>query len=228
MIALIGSGEYLPPMEAVDRELIRRLHSPARVVCLPTAAGTEGPERIGYWTRLGVNYFTRLGVSVRSLPVIDSAGANDPAFAAAVAEANFVYLSGGHPDYLYQTLSGSLVWKAILTVLENGGLLAGCSAGAMVMGEALFGMPPWRRMPGFGLLPGAMVIPHFDEFPQWASMMLHLLAGRGLTTVGIEANTALFVQDGKMEVLGSGGVTVWERSGKKRYAQGSLPSWRKT
>ncbi len=226
MIALVGSGEYLPPMEAVDRELIRRLPSPARVVCLPTAAGTEGPGRIGYWTRLGVDYFTRLGVSVRSLPVVDRAGAGDPVFAAAVAEANFVYLSGGHPDYLYRTLEGSPVWEAILSVLEKGGLLAGCSAGAMVIGETLFGIPPWRRMPGFGLLPGAMVIPHFDEFPQWASTLLHLLAGRGLTTVGIEANTALFVQDGQMEVLGSGGVTVWNRLEKNRHTRGSLPSWR--
>ncbi len=40
-IALVGSGEYLPPMEAVDRDLIRRLEKPARVVCLPTAAGKE-------------------------------------------------------------------------------------------------------------------------------------------------------------------------------------------
>jgi cyanophycinase len=224
MLALIGSGEYLPSMEAVDRELIRRLPSPPRVVCLPTAAGTEGPGRIGYWTRLGIEHFTRLGVPVRSLPVIDRAGADDPAFADAVAETNFIYLSGGHPDYLFQTLSGSLVWKAVLSVVENGGLLAGCSAGAMVLGDVLLGIPPRRRMPGFGLLPGAMVIPHFDEFPQWMSTLLRFWAGRGLTTVGIEANTALFVRDGKMEVLGSGGVTVWDRAGKKRHTQGNLPS----
>jgi cyanophycinase len=225
MIALIGSGEYLPPMEPVDRELIRRLTSPARVVCLPTAAGSEGPERIGYWTRLAVEHFTRLGAPVRSLPVIDSASANDSALAAAVAEANFVYLSGGHPDYLFRTLDGSLVWQAIRAVLEKGGLLAGCSAGAMVMGEAIFSIHLRYRLPGFGVLPGAMVIPHFDEIPPWISTLLRLSAGRGLTTVGIEANTALFVQDGKMDVIGSGGVTAWNRAGKKRYTQGSLPAW---
>jgi cyanophycinase len=225
MLALVGSGEYLPPMDAVDRELLRRLPSPVRVVCLPTAAGTEGPERIGYWARLAVEHFTRLGVSVRSLPVIDPASADNPALATAVAEANFVYLSGGHPDYLHQTLSGSLVWKAILSVLEKGGLLAGCSAGAMVMGDVLFGFPPWRRPSGFGLLPGAMVIPHFDEIPPLVSTLLHVLAGRELTTVGVEANTALFVHDGKMEVLGSGGVMLWDRSGKKRRLRGPVPAW---
>ena len=47
MLALVGSGEYLPPMDPVDRILLSRLPGPPRVVCLPTAAGTEGAERIG-------------------------------------------------------------------------------------------------------------------------------------------------------------------------------------
>ncbi len=46
MLALVGSGEYLPPMEAVDRFLLGWLKCEAQVICLPTAAGTEGPERI--------------------------------------------------------------------------------------------------------------------------------------------------------------------------------------
>jgi cyanophycinase len=225
MLALVGSGEYLPPIEPLDRLLLRRLPSPARVVCLPTAAGTEGKERIGYWARLGVEHFTRLGAEVRSLPVVDSASADDPVHAQAIAEANFVYLSGGHPDYLYKTLKDSPAWKAILSVPEKGGLLAGCSAGAMIMAEYFFGTRPWRRLPGFGLLPGAVVIPHFDEIPRWISSLVRFWVGRGLTTVGIERNTALVVDGGRMEVLGDGGVTVWNRSGKVRYTQGVVPSW---
>lgn len=187
--------------------------------------GRRRPRADRYWERLAVGHFTRLQVPVRSLPVIDSASANDSELAGAITEANFIYLSGGHPDYLYRTLNGSLAWKAILSVLDKGGLLAGCSAGAMVLGEILFGIPPWRRMSGFGLLPGAMVIPHFDEFPAWISTLLHLLAGRGLTTVGIETNTALFVKHGTMEVIGNGGVTVWNKAGKRRHLQGAIPPW---
>ena len=69
--ALVGSGEYLPPMEAVDRALVSQVPGPPRVVCLPTAAGTEGTPRIDYWMQLGVEHFTRLGVQVESLPVIN-------------------------------------------------------------------------------------------------------------------------------------------------------------
>ncbi|HSN75702.1 MAG TPA: Type 1 glutamine amidotransferase-like domain-containing protein [Anaerolineae bacterium] len=223
MLALVGSGEYLPPIAPLDRELIRRLAAPARVVCLPTAAGAEGHARIDYWSRLGVEHFTGLGVQVETLPVIDRVSANDPALANAVREANFVYLSGGRPDYLHRAIEGSLVWQAILAVLGQGGLLAGCSAGAMIQGEKFFGFPGWRT--GFALLPGATIIPHFDELPQSMLRPIRLIAGKDLTILGIEGNTALVQTTEGYEVLGSGGVTVWNRAGQTRYTAGPLPSW---
>ncbi|MGD0173871.1 MAG: Type 1 glutamine amidotransferase-like domain-containing protein [Anaerolineales bacterium] len=225
MLALVGSGEYLPPMEPVDRILLGRLPDPPRVVCLPTAAGTEGSERIGYWSHLGEDHFTRLGVPVQSLPVVDRASANDHALARAIAEANFVYLSGGKPAYLYQTLESSLAWESILAVIRSGGLLSGCSAGAMIMGEAFFSFSGRSRQAGFRLLPGATVIPHYDEIPDWVVAPVRGWITQGLTLIGIEANTALFHNDHQMEVLGAGGVTVWNTAGKIRYTQGPLPDW---
>ena len=220
MIALVGSGEYLPPIESLDRDLIARLREPPRVACLPTAAGKEPPERIDYWMRLGIEHFTRLGAQVQSLPVIDRSRANDSVLAAEVAAANFVYLSGGDPGYLHHTLAGSLAWEAIQSVLAGGGLLAGCSAGAMVLGEKFLGFPRLRA--GFNFLPGVTVMPHYDEIPGTMVRIIRLLAGSSLSLVGIEGNTAL-VQDGdRYEVLGSGGVTVWNKAGRTRYTRGPL------
>lgn len=220
MLALVGSGEYLQPMEAVDRELIRRLGAPARVVCLPTAAGTEGQERISYWSRLGEEHFSKLGAKVQALPVIDTASANDPALAEKIAAANFIYLSGGKPDYLFRTLEGSLAWASIQSVLETGGLLAGCSAGAMILGEVFYGFPGMRK--GFNFLPRATIMPHFEEIPPVMIQSLRLLTNGNLTLLGIEGNTALVKNGDQYEVLGSGGVTVWNHSGKKRITEGAL------
>lgn len=218
--ALIGSGEYLPPMEPVDRALLARVAGPPRVVCLPTAAGAESPERIAYWMQLGVDHFTQLGAHAESLPVVDRASADDQALAQAVAAANFVYLSGGKPGYLYGALSGTRVWAAVQEVLAQGGLLAGCSAGAMVLGERFFGFPSWK--PGFNFLPGMTIIPHFDQIPAVMLTPARLLLGHELVILGIEANTAR-VKDGEAyTVLGSGGVTVWGRQEKKRYTAGRL------
>jgi cyanophycinase len=222
MLTLVGSGEYLPSMEPVDRQLLAWLGSCPRVICLPTAAGREGSDRIGYWSRLGVEHFERLGARPEALPVIDRQSANNPALAAAITAADLVYLSGGKPEYLHRTLDGTLTWQAILSVLAGGGLLAGCSAGAMVLGEKFFGFPGWHT--GFNLLPGVTVVPHFDEIPGALSRSIHALAGKQLMVAGIEANTALVRNGSQYEVLGAGGVTLWKGASKIRYTAGALPA----
>jgi cyanophycinase len=221
MLALVGSGEYLPAMESVDRELLNRLKGPPRVVCLPTAAGKEGHERIAYWSRLGIDHFTRLKVHVESLPVIDHASANDEILASTIDRANFVYLSGGKPHYLYSTLKSSLVWEAILSVLSRGGLLAGCSAGAMILGEKFFGFSGLKT--GFNFLSRVTVVPHYNEFPGYVITSIRVMAGKDIILLGIEGNTALFSNGEQYEVLGTGGVIVWKKRGKTRYIRGPLP-----
>ncbi|MGW8250554.1 MAG: Type 1 glutamine amidotransferase-like domain-containing protein [Anaerolineales bacterium] len=216
-IALVGSGEYLPPMEPVDRALISLLGEPARVVCLPTAAGKEGDDRIAYWSELGVDHFTRLGAEVQSLPVTDRKSADDPSLAGRIAKANFIYLSGGSPGYLHACLAGSRTWQAILSVLASGGVLAGCSAGAMVLGERFFGFPGWKT--GFSQLPGTVIIPHYDEMPGWMERPLRWLVGKQVMLIGIEGNTALVKEGQRYEVLGKRGVTIWNGKGRSRYRQ---------
>jgi cyanophycinase len=223
MLALVGSGEYLPPMDAVDRYLLGLLNSEAHVVCLPTAAGTEGAERINYWMELGMMHFSHLGVRVESLPVVDSASANQPEFAEKIRQANFIYLSGGKPDYLYRTLNGSLVWAAIMEVYKKGGVLAGCSAGAMIMGERFPGFPGLK--PAFGLLPDVVIMPHFDEIPKAIIHSLRMLVQDEQTLLGIEGNTALVGGEDDYHAMGSGGVEVWNKQGKWRYTQGESVSW---
>lgn len=214
MLALVGSGEYLPSMEIVDRFLLEQLPDSPRVVCLPTAAGTEGNERINYWSKLGIEHFTNLGVAVEALPVIDRQSANQREFADRIHQANFVYLSGGKPNYLLNTLKESLVWQAIETVLAGGGLLAGCSAGAMVMGERIAGFP--NSQLAFNLLPNSIIIPHYDEMPTGFSQMVRM-ANKKATLIGIEGKTALFIDSGAPLAIGLGGVTVWNSDGKRRY-----------
>ena len=220
--ALVGSGEYLPPMDAVDRALLARLGTTPRVVCLPTAAGTEGEAVIARWSEMGEVHFRGLGVTAQSLRIVDRAAAADPAHVAAIAAANFVYLSGGKPDFLYTTLVDTPAWAAIEALLARGGLLAGCSAGAMVQGAAFFGFPGKKK--GFGLFPGVTVLPHFDEIPGAMVRGARLLLGGDLTLVGVEGNTALLRDGDGFEVLGRGGVTVWNERGKERYAAGPLPA----
>ena len=165
-IALVGSGEFLPAMEAVDAALLAG--RPARAVFLPTAAAPEGPERVAYWLRLGTEHYRRLGVEPVPLRVLDRRDADDPALAPQVAGAGLVYLSGGNPGYLADTLRGTAVLEAILAAWQAGAALAGCSAGACALTAAGRRHPdghhPARAGPGARLV----VLPHFDRIERWS------------------------------------------------------------
>lgn len=214
-LALAGAGEYLPSMEPVDRALMARLGEPARVVCLPTGAGTEGEARLRYWMDLGEKHFKALGAgSVEALPVAGRAQAMDETLAERVRAANFVYFSGGKPLYLYESLAGTPVWHAVEQVLRRGGVVAGCSAGAMIFGERVLSGPGFQAtFAGFGYLAGAFVVPHFDEIPGAIVEAASLLV-RGKTMIGIDGGTVLAINREGSAVLGSGRVVV--RSGGRR------------
>ena len=67
LIALLGSGEYLPVMNETDSYLLKQTVADGRtprVVCFPTAAGMEGDESVGRWKSMGEEHFRALGADV--------------------------------------------------------------------------------------------------------------------------------------------------------------------
>jgi len=221
MFAIVGSGEYLPPMQAVDRELLALLGPAPRVVCVPTAAGTEGDIMIDSWMRRGVEHFAALGAESYGSRIWDNATANDPDLAALISSADLVYLSGGRPNHLHSALQSSLAWKAVLEVTDRGGLLVGCSAGAMIQGELFVGRT--GRHDGFGLWPDVVVIPHFDEIPTAIAAAMRKAAGKSRVVVGVNGNTALIDIDGTYRVVGDE-ITIWSSADKHTFGPGDVPA----
>ena len=219
-LALIGAGEFLPRIAVVDKMLLERINGTPRVVVLPTASAPDGvgvPER---WAEMGVDHFSQLGAAVEAVMLLQREDADDASIVAKIAAANFVYFSGGKPRYLLETLKDTAAWQAIMNVLAEGGVLAGCSAGAMVLGGELFDFPKlWRTIPAFGLAPEIIVIPHFDEIPPALTSTISLTK-RKLTLTGIDGSTALVRSNGFWSVYGSGGVTVFDGNKKTRYHAG--------
>ena len=79
LVALAGSGEFLPVMEPVDRSLLQG--RPQRAAFLPTAAALEGDERTAYWLDLGTRHYAGMGVEPVPVPVRTRDDADDPALA---------------------------------------------------------------------------------------------------------------------------------------------------
>ncbi len=226
-LALAGSGEYLPKMEPVDSYLLEKTPGEPRVVCLPTAAGTEGAQRIGYWSRLGVEHFRRLGAQVEPVEIINRDMAHDDALVDKIRAANFVYLSGGKPGYLLDTLHDSPAGTAIQDVLERGGVVAGCSAGAMIWGEEFRSVRlnnAWKH--GFNYVRHSAIFPHYDEIPDMMVRVARETMPHHLTILGVEGYTVLVKTDAGYHVKGAGGVTVWNHHLKHRYVDSQvIPPW---
>jgi cyanophycinase len=217
-VALVGSGEYLPVLEFLERALLAG--RPPRYVQLATAAAPEGPASLARWHALGADAARRLGVEQVVVPVEDRTGADEAANAALVRDAGLVYLSGGNPGYLTETLRGTRVWEAIVGAWREGAALAGCSAGAMALSAGFPGFRrPWRSSPGLGLVPVLRVIPHFDRFGARLPDVALRGAGRGqddALLVGIDEETALVGGlDGGWQAEPAGPGNAWQVLGRR-------------
>ncbi len=229
LIALLGSGEYLPIMDDIDRHLLSNSsangHRPC-VVCLPTAAGREGSTSVNRWSNMGVEHFTRLNADVQAVPVIDKESANDPRWADAIENADLVYFSGGNPQYLFETMQGSRAWDAAQKAWARGAAYAGCSAGAMILGGQIpdFRMAGLRSISGFGIVPAKFITPHFDAIPRVWKPLIHTLRRRldeGEKMLGVDENTALVGKlGGTWTVMGRSQVHVFRKDGSRSYRAG--------
>ena len=142
-----------------------------------------------------------------------------------MAGAGLVYLSGGDPTYLAQTLRGSALWDAVRAAWEGGASLAGCSAGAM----ALTGWVPSFRLlhreadPGLGLLPHLRVFPHFDRMLGRVPDLVRravLPAAEGVTVLGIDEETALVGGPERWTVEGRRSVWTLTATGRRQHRPG--------
>jgi cyanophycinase len=223
IVALAGAGEFLETMLPVDTYLVEQLQKrqiTPRVAIVPTASAPDGADVPQKWAKMGVEHFARLGLTAEPVMLLTRRDASDPAIVAQLSQSSFVYFSGGKPRYLMETLQESPAWQAILGIFRQGGVVAGCSAGAMVLGGAFFDFPQiWRTRPALGLVPGIVVIPHFDELPK---AMASTIGGsrRKEVVIGIDGGTALIVSDGFRIVQGKGGVTVFNGPRRVRYQAG--------
>ena len=163
-LLLEGGAEFGGRMADPDRralELAGGYDIPLSI--LPTAAAPDhNHHRAG---QNGKRWFERLGArQVAVLPVIDRASADHPQNAAAIQDSRLVYLLGGFTHFLGQTLSGSLCSQAMRAAFQDGALIAGSSAGAMVLCQYYYHPGNASVVEGLNFLPGTCFLPHHNTF----------------------------------------------------------------
>ncbi|MGO9559484.1 MAG: cyanophycinase [Acidimicrobiales bacterium] len=222
-LALVGSGEFLEDMAPIEAALLA--DRPPRYVQLATAAVPDGAAVVDRWHRLGAEQAARLGVEAVVLPVTDRRDAEDPALAAEVAGAGLVYLSGGNPTYLADTLRGTAVWDAIVSAWQAGAALAGCSAGAMALSSHVPSLRhPREGVDGLGLLPHLRVLPHFDAFVgRFPDLVTRALIPHdpAVTVIGVDEMTAIVGGPWTWTVQGRGSAWLLSAGGRAEQSAGT-------
>ncbi len=199
-VCLQGGGEFSPRCREMDGELVRRFPGAVVVVALAAAPGREYATA----SRNGVEHYGALGaVEVRSAPD----ARDDPDGASrALAGACVLVLPGGSPARLLQALQTTVVGQRVREVLDEGGLVVGSSAGAMVV-SAWTVLPDRTGMPvvrGLGLVPGVLVVPHWTG--RRADWLRAAGTGtpRGTRVLGLPEESGLLVEGTTLTALGQG------------------------
>jgi cyanophycinase len=202
----------------MDRELMRASgQDPARVLIVPTAA-VDGPAKAA---DNGVRHFSALGADAQRLMVLAKAHANDASLVQSSQGAGVVYFTGGNPGHLLATLWDSEFLKALLAAMGEGTVLAGSSAGAMVMGSQMRRPGSGEWVKALGIVPGIAVLPHHEgRDPAEVSRQLRAQAPAGLTVLGIDARTGCLGRPGKWRLAGQGKVTVYRGAEWTVYGPG--------
>lgn len=221
-LLLEGGAEFGGAMSEPDLAAIRLAGGPAApIAILPTAAAPDhNQDRAG---RNALAWFRALQAErVEVIPLVDRLSADDPALADRLRLACLVYMLGGFPRYLAETLDGSLAWKAILQAHEAGAVIGGSSAGAMVICEHYFDPESGEVRPGLNLLANACVLPHHDRGGRnWLSRLTEALPGA--TLIGIDERTGIINhRPGQWSVYGSGRVTLYRSGATPAYRRGDV------
>ena len=215
-MALVGGDEFRSGCEEMDSEILKATgKSRPRVLIIPTAAVDGNPAKAA---ANGVTHFASLGADPEALMVLNSADANDSSLVSAIDDADLIYLTGGNPRHLLDTLRGSELLSRIEKALEGNAILAGSSAGAMVMGS-------WMRFrewsEALGLVSGTATLPHHERAnPADTAAELGRTAPSDITALGIDGMSGCLGSSGSWTALGSGAVTVYGKSGWQRYTAG--------
>ncbi len=174
ILAIMGSGETSPTMVTIHKELIDRLGS-ARPEAILLDAPYAFQENAADISSRAVSYFaTSVGLDVGVVASSDSPAA-DPADAARIRTADWVFAGPGSPSYALSRWRDSPVGQALRERIASGtGVTVLASAAAATAGLAAVpvyeiykvGAPP-HWLAGLDLLAGAglrvALIPHYDN-----------------------------------------------------------------
>jgi|ERR1043165_32376 cyanophycinase len=218
-LIIIGGKEDRTADKVILAEVAKRVGAGKLVVS--TVAMENNPEEIFEEYQKA---FRALGVKhIYNLEIHDRDEAQRESKLRILDDAQAVFFTGGDQMKITSQIGDTAIFRRIQEIYDDGGVIAGSSAGASVMSETMlvFGGDEEshviggsvRMAPGLGLIDGVIIDQHFMERGRVGRLLGAVAQNPKNLGIGIDEQTAIVVERGNgFYVLGSGAVYVIDGS----------------
>lgn len=218
-LIIIGGKEDRSPDNVILGEVARRVGGGKLVIS--TVAMRSGTNQLfNEYERV----FRQLGVKhVYNLEINNREEATSDTKVKILNDATGLFFTGGDQMKITSQIGDTPVYQRIREIYDDGGVIAGTSAGASAMSETMLVEGgdeeshviggSLRMAPGLGLIGGVIIDQHFMERGRVGRLLGAVAQNPKNLGVGIDEKTAIVVERGNgFYVLGSGAVYVMDGS----------------
>jgi cyanophycinase len=214
-LIIIGGKEDRTNNKIILGEVAKRVGSGKLVVT--TVAMANGTDQLfdqyeKAFRSLGVKHLYNLEISARE-------EAKLPGKLKVLDDAVGVFFTGGDQIKITSQIGDTPIFERVREIYDEGGVIAGTSAGAAVMSETMLVAGgeenshviggSVRMAPGLGLLDGVIIDQHFTERGRFGRLLGAVAQNPKNLGIGIDEQTAIVVErENGFYVLGSGAVYV--------------------
>lgn len=217
-LVIIGGHEDRTGEKRILAEVARRVGDAGKIVVCDVASSEPDALWEQYepaFRSLGVPHVFRLSIGRRD-------EASEPRVMRILEGATGVFFTGGDQLKITSQVGDTPMFSRVLEIFENGGVIAGTSAGASVMSETMMvqgGQDESYKVksallmaPGFGLARDMLIDQHFAQRGRMARLIGAVSQNPRMLGIGIDENTSIIVERNQFAVLGEGGVYVVDAS----------------
>lgn len=214
LVAIGGNEDKSTELEVL-RTIVALPDGRADVIEIVPTASRVPTEAAGQY----IEPFRKLGCSRVNIMDLRARGdAMDPAMVQRIIEADVVFFTGGDQLRLTNVLGGSKVLQTLKGHYQRGGVVAGTSAGATAMSQAMIYQGragqamrkgTVQMTPGMGLIRNVVLDSHFTQRGRFGRLLEVVTGNPGVIGIGLDEDSAIVVRDGRrLEAIGSGAVVV--------------------
>ena len=218
-LVIIGGHEDRKGEKKILRAVADRLDDDGKIVVCTVASAVPDDlwkEYDAAFRSIGVPHIHHLHITARHETMT-------PKAMSVLDGASGVFFTGGDQLKITSQIGDTPVYSRIQEIYEQGGVIAGTSAGASAMSETMMvtnnGESSYRikssllMAPGLGLAHDMLIDQHFAERGRMGRLIGAVSQNPRVLGIGIDENTAMIVdRDRQFTVLGVGAVYVVDAS----------------